>query len=88
MADEPPDLVLLDCMLPDVSGFEVCKRIRTLFSKAQLPVIMLSARHHEQVSSKLKQAVHRGLALHVYIMMLCMHARAPLLAMYDVYDSV
>jgi len=44
----PPDLVLLDCSLPDMSGFEVCRKIRASFSKAQLPIIMLSARPHEQ----------------------------------------
>ncbi|MBZ4321122.1 response regulator transcription factor [Streptomyces huiliensis] len=36
-----PDLVLLDLMLPDLSGFEVCRRIR---ATQQLPIIMLTAR--------------------------------------------
>ncbi|EMF02382.1 response regulator transcription factor [Streptomyces mobaraensis NBRC 13819 = DSM 40847] len=36
-----PDLILLDLMLPDVSGFEVCRRIR---ATQQLPIIMLTAR--------------------------------------------
>ncbi|MFE7116884.1 winged helix-turn-helix domain-containing protein, partial [Streptomyces sp. NPDC057654] len=36
-----PDLVLLDLMLPDRSGFEVCRRIR---ATQQLPIIMLTAR--------------------------------------------
>ncbi|WP_369806739.1 MULTISPECIES: winged helix-turn-helix domain-containing protein [Amycolatopsis] len=35
------DLVLLDVMLPDVDGFEVCRRIR---ARSQVPVIMLTAR--------------------------------------------
>jgi two-component system response regulator RegX3 len=39
-----PDLVLLDLMLPEVSGTEVCKYIRT---KASTPVIMLTAKDTE-----------------------------------------
>jgi len=39
-----PDLVLLDLMLPEVSGTEVCKYIRT---KAKTPVIMLTAKDTE-----------------------------------------
>ena len=39
-----PDLVLLDLMLPEVSGTEVCKYIRT---KSNIPVIMLTAKDTE-----------------------------------------
>jgi len=38
---EPPDLVLLDMMLPKVDGFEVCRRLRQW---SQVPIIGLSAR--------------------------------------------
>ena len=38
---ELPDLVVLDIMLPDIDGFEVCAKIRTWSS---VPIIMLSAR--------------------------------------------
>lgn len=37
----PPDLVVLDLMLPGIDGFEVCRRIR---SAGEVPVIMLTAR--------------------------------------------
>jgi DNA-binding response OmpR family regulator len=42
--DQKPDLVVLDLMLPDISGFEVCRRMRTFTST---PVIMLTARGEE-----------------------------------------
>jgi len=38
---EPPDLVILDIMLPQMDGFEVCRRIR---AGSELPVLMLTAR--------------------------------------------
>ena len=38
-----PDLVLLDVMMPNLSGYEVCERIRNEYSM-QLPVIMISAK--------------------------------------------
>lgn len=41
---QPPDLVLLDLMLPGLDGIEVCKRIR---SESQVPIIMVTARVEE-----------------------------------------
>jgi two-component system, OmpR family, phosphate regulon response regulator PhoB len=42
-----PDLVVLDVMLPDVSGLEVCRRIRRDEATARIPVIMLTAKGAE-----------------------------------------
>ncbi|HEY1405258.1 MAG TPA: SpoIIE family protein phosphatase, partial [Spirochaetota bacterium] len=39
-----PDLILLDVMLPRISGFDVCRRIREKFPSHELPIIMLTAR--------------------------------------------
>ncbi len=41
LKQKAPDLVILDVMLPDTNGFEVCKRIR---ASSSVPIIMLTAR--------------------------------------------
>ena len=48
MIDErAPDLLLLDWMLPKVSGIEICRRVRTTGANPNLPIIMLTARGEE-----------------------------------------
>ncbi|WP_298906340.1 phosphate regulon transcriptional regulator PhoB [uncultured Aliiroseovarius sp.] len=42
-----PDLILLDWMLPGVSGIEICRQIKTRKETRTIPVIMLSARSEE-----------------------------------------
>lgn len=41
-----PDLILLDIMMPNMNGFEVCQEIRKEFSQVELPIIMLTAKNH------------------------------------------
>ncbi|QRG68828.1 ATP-binding protein [Brevibacillus choshinensis] len=38
------DLVILDVMLPDQSGYDVCQRLRDMYSSSELPVLMVTAR--------------------------------------------
>ena len=45
--EEAPDLVLLDWMLPKVSGIEVCRRLRARPETRNVPIIMLTARGEE-----------------------------------------
>jgi two-component system phosphate regulon response regulator PhoB len=47
IAERKPDLVLLDWMLPLVSGLEVCRRIRRSQATRSLPIIILTARGEE-----------------------------------------
>ncbi|WP_135466773.1 phosphate regulon transcriptional regulator PhoB [Crenalkalicoccus roseus] len=48
VAEARPDLVLLDWMLPSLSGLEVCRQIRRRPTTRDLPVIMLTARTEQQ----------------------------------------
>ncbi|MDO5311280.1 MAG: response regulator [Monoglobaceae bacterium] len=42
--DEKPDLILLDVMLPEMNGFDVCKKVREVSS---VPILMITARDDE-----------------------------------------
>ena len=44
---ERPDLVVLDLMLPEIDGLEVCKKLRVTPQTAMLPIIMLTAKSEE-----------------------------------------
>src|ERR1700675_366715 len=45
--EQQPDLVLLDWMLPQLSGIEVCRRLRSRQETRNVPIIMLTARGEE-----------------------------------------
>lgn len=45
--ETPPDVIVLDWMLPNVSGIEVCRQLKTSAETSKIPVIMLSARSEE-----------------------------------------
>ncbi|MCA3635301.1 MAG: phosphate regulon transcriptional regulator PhoB [Methylobacterium sp.] len=47
LKEDPPDLLLLDWMMPGLSGIEICRRLRSRKETARLPVIMLTARGEE-----------------------------------------
>ena len=44
ISEVKPDLVLLDIMLPEIDGFEVCRRIKSDEGTKHIPVIMLTAK--------------------------------------------
>jgi two-component system phosphate regulon response regulator PhoB len=47
LKERPPDLVVLDWMLPGVSGIELCRRLRARPPTRSLPILMLTARGEE-----------------------------------------
>jgi two-component system, OmpR family, phosphate regulon response regulator PhoB len=47
LAESAPDLLILDWMLPGVSGIEICRRLRARETTRTLPIIMVTARREE-----------------------------------------
>jgi CheY-like chemotaxis protein len=47
VAEERPDVILLDWMMPDMDGYETCKRLKADAATAAIPVIFLTARVQE-----------------------------------------
>jgi CheY-like chemotaxis protein len=47
IAEERPDAILLDWMMPDMDGYETCKRLKADPATASIPVIFLTARVQE-----------------------------------------
>jgi adenylate cyclase len=52
VADEPPDIVLLDIILPDIDGYEVCKEIKSIPETQDIPVIFMSGINDTQAIVK------------------------------------
>ncbi len=47
VSEDPPDVIVLDWMMPHLSGIEVCRRIKSAPDTRAIPIIMLSARTEE-----------------------------------------
>ncbi|MBU0926844.1 MAG: PAS domain S-box protein [Spirochaetes bacterium] len=58
-SDSPPDLILLDIMMPGMDGFEVCRHIKSDASGSAIPIVFLTAK---QMSSDEKAAFAIGAA--------------------------
>ena len=52
MSDKPPDLILLDIMMPDIDGYEVCRRLKADGSTRDIPIIFLTARSDTEDEQK------------------------------------
>jgi len=48
----PPDIILLDIMMPDMDGYEVCKRLKQAQETADIPVIFITAMGQEEDETK------------------------------------
>ena len=59
LKERAPDLVILDWMLPGLSGIELCRRLRARPETKQLPIIMLTARGEE--SERVRRRRHSSM---------------------------
>jgi CheY-like chemotaxis protein len=57
VADAKPDLVLLDIMMPKVSGFEICRKLKSDPATADIPICMVTALHE---MGDIERAVEAG----------------------------
>ena len=48
ISEDPPDLIILDLMMPGRDGFDVCRTVKSNPKHADIPIILLSARGSEQ----------------------------------------
>lgn len=56
VTDEPPDLILLDIMMPDMDGYEVCRRLKADPFSSHIPIIFLTSKNDvesEQIGMEL-----------------------------------
>jgi len=50
--EHPPALIVLDIMLPDIDGFEVCRQLKTSEQTRSIPIVMLTALDREEYRSR------------------------------------
>ena len=50
--DRQPALIVLDVMLPDFDGFEVCRRLKSATNTSEIPVVMLTALDRDEYRQK------------------------------------
>jgi twitching motility two-component system response regulator PilG len=62
VSENPPDLVILDLMLPGIDGFEICRSIKGNPLTAAIPIIMLTAKKNGQ---DMERGLHAGAAAYI-----------------------
>jgi putative two-component system response regulator len=60
VSKSPPDLVLLDVMMPGMDGYEVCQRLKAGIDTGQIPVVFLTGETGPEVESRTRELGARG----------------------------
>ena len=60
LEEEPPDLILLDVMMPEMDGWEMLRRVRERHGVVPIPVIMFSGKVNEQSAAEAASRGARG----------------------------
>jgi len=47
-SDDPPDLILLDVVMPEISGYEVCKKLKEMEKTKNIPIIFITGKIEEE----------------------------------------
>jgi CheY-like chemotaxis protein len=55
-----PDLILTDVDMPGISGVELCRRLKATYETAHVPVILFSARSHDELESLARECDAEG----------------------------
>ena len=58
-----PKLILLDILLPDIDGYEICKKIKSNDQLKEVPVYYITAVPHSEVVDKMKETGANGFFL-------------------------
>ncbi len=61
VAKAPPDLILLDVMMPQMDGFEVCRRLKAEPASASIPVLFITAHDDDEQCRRAREAGALGL---------------------------
>jgi putative two-component system response regulator len=60
LGEKKPNLILLDIMMPDMDGFEVCRRIKAMPGHADIPIVFLTVRDQQEDRQRAKDCGAAG----------------------------
>jgi putative two-component system response regulator len=88
----PPDLILLDIMMPEMDGFEVCRRLKDNPSTTHIPVIFITAKNEvedEELGFSLGAAdfIHKPISAPIVMSRVRTHLKIKFMQDYLLYEN-